>query len=44
MNARLGAAAAPVAQSRAAELAWAGRGLVASDVIEALPDAFDDLD
>lgn len=44
MDARLAAAAAAVAQSRAAELAWAGRGLVASDVIEALPDAFDDLD
>jgi ADP-dependent NAD(P)H-hydrate dehydratase / NAD(P)H-hydrate epimerase len=44
MDARLAAAAASVAQSRAAELAWAGRGLVASDVIEALPDAFDDLD
>jgi len=34
----------PLARSRAAELAWAGRGLVASDVIESLPDAFDDLD
>jgi ADP-dependent NAD(P)H-hydrate dehydratase / NAD(P)H-hydrate epimerase len=44
MDASLAAAAASVAQSRAAELAWAGRGLVASDVIEALPDAFDDFD
>lgn len=44
LDARLAAAAASVAQSRAAELAWAGRGLVAGDVIEALPDAFDDQD
>jgi ADP-dependent NAD(P)H-hydrate dehydratase / NAD(P)H-hydrate epimerase len=44
LDARLAAAAASVAQSRAAELAWAGRGLVAGDVIEALPDAFDDHD
>lgn len=44
LDARLAAAAASVAQSRAAELAWAGRGLVASDVVEALPDAFDDQD
>jgi NAD(P)H-hydrate epimerase len=44
VDARLAAAAASVAQARAAELAWAGRGLVAGDVIEALPDAFDDLD
>jgi ADP-dependent NAD(P)H-hydrate dehydratase / NAD(P)H-hydrate epimerase len=44
VEARFAAAAASVAQSRAAERAWSGRGLIASDVIEALPDAFDDPD
>jgi ADP-dependent NAD(P)H-hydrate dehydratase / NAD(P)H-hydrate epimerase len=39
MNARLAAAAAATAQGRAAFLASRSRGLVASDVIEALPQA-----
>ena len=39
MNARLAAAAAATAQGRAAFLASKSRGLVASDVIEALPSA-----
>jgi NAD(P)H-hydrate epimerase len=39
LDARLAAAAAAAAQARAASLAARPRGLVASDVIEALPDA-----
>jgi NAD(P)H-hydrate epimerase len=41
MDARLAAAAAATAQGRAAFLASKARGLVASDVIEALPLALD---
>lgn len=44
MDPRLAAAAAATAQGRAAFLASKGRGLVAGDVIEALPDAIDDHD
>jgi NAD(P)H-hydrate repair Nnr-like enzyme with NAD(P)H-hydrate dehydratase domain len=41
MAARLAAAAAATAQGRAALLASKSRGLVASDVVEALPLAVD---